>query len=494
MDSVFTLGISSLWDEVCHMPVGGVWWLNVDRYADAVSLFNQTLATQAKNSKVAALVMGNKPNDIISLEHIHGPDNIALFTLPNRPEALEEIHRDLVCSLEPGNYLFILLCAENAWQNINNEKLCAWVEKTSRWAQYHRCAFLAINSAQDIDRQLTPLLRGWGSDKGISAQQQLMVQHDDAGWRLAQDAETSVQPRSDEKAILSNVRVLEGAPPLSEYWTLFDTNDEVFNAGRTAQAATILFSITQNTQIEQLGRYIHTLRRQRGTALKIIVREQTPSLRATDERLLLSSGASLVIPNSASLSRCLTLIESVQNQKFSRHIPEDFATLLTWSQPLKLRGYQKWDAFCEAVHNVMTNTLLPADSKGVMVALRPAPGLRVEQALTLCKPNRMGDIMTIGNNRLVLFLSFCRINDLDTALNHIFPLPTGDIFSNRMVWFEDKQILSEIVIMRGIEPARWNTPLPLTVGKNETINATHDGRHWRRYPEPHRLTTREEQA
>ncbi|MCQ4033971.1 hypothetical protein FK513_29790, partial [Klebsiella pneumoniae] len=37
-----------------------------------------------------------------------------------------EIHRDLVCSLEPGNYLFILLCAENAWQNINNEKLCAW--------------------------------------------------------------------------------------------------------------------------------------------------------------------------------------------------------------------------------------------------------------------------------------------------------------------------------------------------------------------------------
>ncbi|PLN32407.1 cellulose biosynthesis protein BcsE, partial [Klebsiella pneumoniae] len=56
------------------------------------------------------------------------------------------------------------------------------------------------------------------------------------------------------------------------------------------------------------------------------------------------------------------------------------------------------------------------------------------------------------------------------------------------------QILSEIVIMRGVEPARWNTPLPLSVGKNETINATHDGRHWRRYPEPHRLTTREEQA
>ena len=55
------------------MPVGGVWWLNVDRYADAVSLFNQTLAAQAKNSHVAALVMGNKPKDIIFLDHTHGP-------------------------------------------------------------------------------------------------------------------------------------------------------------------------------------------------------------------------------------------------------------------------------------------------------------------------------------------------------------------------------------------------------------------------------------
>jgi cellulose biosynthesis operon protein BcsF/YhjT len=124
---------------------------------------------------------------------------------------------------------------------------------------------------------------------------------------------------------------------------------------------------------------------------------------------------------------------------------------------------------------MMTNTMLPADSKGVMVALRPAPGLRVEQALTLCRPNRLGDIMTIGNNRLVLFLSFCRVNDLDTALNHIFPLPTGDIFSNRMVWFEDKQITAEIVLMRGISPEQWNTPLPVTMEKNLPINATHDG-------------------
>ena len=115
----------------------------------------------------------------------------------------------------------------------------------------------------------------------------------------------------------------------------------------------------------------------------------------------------MVIPSGAPLSRCLTLIESVQKQQFTRHIPEDFNTLLNWSQPLKLRGYQKWDAFCEAVHNIMANTMLPADGKGVMVALRPAPGLRVE---------------------------------------------------------------------------------PVSLAKKTPINATHDGRSWRRTPEPHRLS------
>ncbi|SUH34215.1 protease [Salmonella enterica subsp. enterica] len=77
---------------------------------------------------------------------------------------------------------------------------------------------------------------------------------------------------------------------------------------------------------------------------------------------------------------------------------------------------------------MMSNTLLPADGKGVLVALRPVPGIRVEQALTLCRPNRTGDIMTIGGNRLVLFLSFCRVNDLDTAFKPYFPFADGRYF------------------------------------------------------------------
>ncbi|MGU0016056.1 BcsE family c-di-GMP-binding protein [Escherichia coli] len=48
MDPVFSIGISSLWDELRHMPAGGVWWFNVDRHEDAISLANQTIASQLK--------------------------------------------------------------------------------------------------------------------------------------------------------------------------------------------------------------------------------------------------------------------------------------------------------------------------------------------------------------------------------------------------------------------------------------------------------------
>ncbi|HDR2737461.1 TPA: cellulose biosynthesis protein BcsE [Enterobacter ludwigii] len=512
MDSIFSIGIQSLWDELSHMPVGGVWWINTDRNEDAISLVNKTIAAQGKDSRVAVVSMGEEPKKIITLENDRGPQTVRLFSMPAEADSLYFLSRDIQCSIDPDHYLVILKCSNNALQNIPAEKLLPWLEKINKWAKFQNCTLLIVNPGSNNDK-LFSLLMGeyrslfglaslrnqadsylydiafWCNEKGVSARQQLTLKHIEGEWHLAQQEETVVQPRSDEKRILSHIAVLEGAPALSENWSLFDSNEALFNEARTTQAATIVFSLMQNNQIETLARQIHTLRRQRGSALKIVVRENNTSLRATDERLLLGCGANMVIPWNAPLSRCLTLLESVQGQQFNRHVPEDISTLLSMTQPMKLRGYQKWYTFCDAVGNMMSNTLLPADGKGVMVALRPVPGIRVEQALTLCRPNRTGDIMTIGDNRLVLFLSFCRINDLDTALNHIFPLPTGDIFSNRMIWFEDNSISAELVQMRALEPEQWAKPLTVKSDAKPILNARHDGHVWRRIPEPLRLLT-----
>ncbi len=96
------------------------------------------------------------------------------------------------------------------------------------------------------------------------------------------------------------------------------------------------------------------------------------------------------------------------------------------------------------------------------------PGIRVEQALTLCrKPNRR--YYDHRRQPLVLFCILPGRRDLDSALN-IFPLPTGDIFSNRIGLVRDKQISAELVQMRLLSPELWGTPLPLAKRADPVIN------------------------
>ena len=83
MDPIFSIGIQSLWDELRHMPAGGVWWINTDREQDAISLINQTLAEQSENAKVAVAGMGYDLRKTIILEPDHGPKKIQLFSMPN---------------------------------------------------------------------------------------------------------------------------------------------------------------------------------------------------------------------------------------------------------------------------------------------------------------------------------------------------------------------------------------------------------------------------
>ncbi|TMR10464.1 BcsE family c-di-GMP-binding protein, partial [Escherichia coli] len=77
-------------------------------------------------------------------------------------------------------------------------------------------------------------------------------------WTVVKSEEGEIQPRRDEKRMLGNVAAREGARQLSEHGQLFNENEVLFNEARTAQAATVVFSVQQNAQIEPRARSIHT--------------------------------------------------------------------------------------------------------------------------------------------------------------------------------------------------------------------------------------------
>lgn len=206
-DASLSIGISSLWDELRHMPAGGVWWFNVDRHEDAISLANQTIASQAETAHVAVISMDSDPAKIFQLDDSQGPEKIKLFSMLNHEKGLYYLTRDLQCSIDPHNYLFILVCANNAWQNIPAERLRSWLDKMNKWSRLNHCSLLVINPGNNNDKQFSLLLEEyrslfglaslrfqgdqhlldiafWCNEKGVSARQQLSVQQQNGIWTL----------------------------------------------------------------------------------------------------------------------------------------------------------------------------------------------------------------------------------------------------------------------------------------------------------------------
>lgn len=486
----FTLGIDQVQNELIDMQPPGCYWLTVNRPEDARRLARQVMAAQKSLTLISA---GDAPQALLEPALPQGPNRIPFYSLPEKRRALLDLPEDLARTLSAKPRLVLFFNNFSFIEKLSPAELTAWSKKINHTLATCNCCLLIITSGSGVNnlrqtllstfRQLNGLahleyqqdiwnyrVSWWCHDRRLMADRALRLTFQPAGFAAVNENEQNTPLTLNDEAIcLAEKQVLEGAPPLSSHWQLFGNNELVASRAQQADSATVIFALTHNDQIRTLAQDVHSLRRTRGAGLKIIVREMQTSLRYSDERLLLACGVNAIVPFGAPMSRFLTTLESLQGQRYNRHVPADLDALLQSLQPLQLRGFLPLDKFCEAVTQLVNNTLLPENGKGLLVALRPVPELRPEQALTLCKPRRYGDLVTVLGDRLYLFLSSCRYNDLDTALKFIFRLPHDELFSNRLVWFEDLQILSEVRQMKTLVPGAWkDKPPELTVAVPDT--------------------------
>ncbi|MGD8107287.1 cellulose biosynthesis protein BcsE [Pantoea sp. FN0302] len=479
----FTLGIEQVQNELIEMQPPGCYWLTVNRPDDARLLARQVIGAQQALTLISA---GEKPQSLLEPALPNGPERIPFYSLPEKRRALLDLPEDLARTLSAKPRLILFFTNFSFIEKLSPVELIAWIKKINRTLAARDCCLLIITSGSGVNslrqtllstfRQLNGLahleyqqdswnyrVSWWCHDQRLMADRALRLTARDAGFAaMRENDQNTPLTLNDEAICIAERQVLEGAPPLSSHWQLFDSNDMVASRAQQADSATVIFSLNHNEEIRILSQHIHTLRRMRGAGLKIMVREMQTSLRYSDERLLLACGVNAIVPFGAPMSRFLTTLESLQGQRYNRHVPANLDALLQSLQPLQQRGFLSLDTFCQSVTQLVSNTLLPENGKGLLVALRPVPELRPEQALTLCKPRRYGDLVTVRGDRLYLFLSSCRYNDLDTALKFIFRLPHDELFSNRLVWFEDLQILSEVRQMKTLVPEAWKDMPPAT--------------------------------
>lgn len=472
----YTLGIHALWPELAALRCPGLYWLLADRPAQADALILGMLAGAAVEDQIDWIAADGHARQTASRLDAHqGPGQLSFFALPASlsagawlalPESLSRMRR----RRRQGPRLVLLQIPGLAFdRSLDDAQLAAWCRRWSTWATHRNCCVVVISHGPgglSLRGRLQPhndtldglahlqlvgeegrfLVVHWRNDLGVCGGCDLALTFDEPGWRLLR-LQTRSQAQgeasgSDEHEYLAQRNVLQGAPPLSEHWHVYETAREVVAQAASARAASVILGVERSDDIEEVARCVHDLRLQRGNALKLVVRALSPCLRYRDERLLFLCGVTLITGHGVSLSRFLSRLEGIQGQRQARRVLDDFEAISASLRPVTSGGILSPATFITGIEQWLDSSA-PGAISSLLVLLQPAGGLSLTQALEQCGLSRRGDMATLMDGRLYLFLFGCRTTELEAALERLFGLPDNALFASCEVFDSREQIGAE---------------------------------------------------
>lgn len=453
-----TLAIAQLRDELAQLRRGSLYWLSCAREEDADLLCRQVLAGMAPDARAALLVGGRAPQALLQgLDGLQGPAELASFSFAEcRTRAtLEHLPDELERVLRLRGRLLLLSLPAHGWDAFDEPRLLEWCARLRAWLSRHGCCLLVLShgtsatlalrlhACNEYLAGLAQLYRGegrihylvhfWRNALGVNGSCELELEEGAAGLAVCSQSVPAALPvAGDQQLNLALREVLEGAPALSEHWLLFDEPSALLARALRAQAASVLLEISSNARVGDLARQLAELRRRRGAALKLVVRELEPCLRAPDEQALLGCGANLIVPYGTRLPRFLNLLGSVQGQLWRGRLPADIDAFLRHRQPPPLCGVLPVGQFVAKVRELL-GTARPDEVQHLLLELDTVPGLSVAQAFSQCRLQRNGDFACLLGGRLYLFLFGCPVEALEMALGNVFRLPWRELFVGHRV-------------------------------------------------------------
>ncbi|MFT9257022.1 MAG: cellulose biosynthesis protein BcsE [Acetobacter sp.] len=474
MATVFKMGITALPDDIRGMGTGRVFWVNTESSVTARRLVASTVTAQDPQCGLCLISSAEEdPRTWLDLHPDTGPGAIRLATLVRVREGLDAFFEEMSAIQRLKDQILVVLTPFQSWLGQTGASLARRMASLAQGCQRHGCTVLLVTYGDklmlgpELEGRLNTWLSGfaslrangatftyqlsyWCNEQGISVNQTFpLTWAVDAGWENTQTSGASQQFVSDHDLIVGCATVLEGLPQISDDWKIFDTNKKVYDYALSLQAATVIFCLEKIEQIEELLQYVHYLRQNRGNRLKVIVREMgKPILRLMDETCFVQCGISAIIPWSATLARFLIQVRAVQGQTFDYPSLPDITGLLDNRRLLDMKGYQRTDVFCDAVQHILNISIGNTNEKGLLVLLKPVRGLSLREVLSVCNPQRNGDIVTTWDKGVVLFLSFCSVKDIDLVLGRLFGLPVQDLFMEKTILYSEGSIHETLVQIR----------------------------------------------
>lgn len=447
-----SLGLGDGDARALTLNTGRVHWVIAEQASDAALLSQQIIEGLGRGHLAALVSADTKHKRLVdSLSADAGPRELLFLTLAaNHASAfLRRAESELERAVDVRNRHILLVLPTQAWKLFGKQALASWLERIDAWLLRRHATLVIISDGicDDLSEHLRHLpyslaglallnrtpsgprlfLHFWHGSEGVLSGREYSLEYRPGGFKVASTIDAGHGTEySDQGRVHAERSVLEGAPHLSPQWRLFDSNAELLKHALTARAASVLFAISRNEQLDELAHLLNQLRRTCGNQLKLIVREIAPCLRYRDEQLLLSGGATLVVPFGTPLTRFLTLVESAQGHVWQRQLKEIEANL-DELKPLEICGQQSPAGFAGAIRKMWTGSVA-GDISHQLIRLQPVPGLSLEQVLSQTRLRRNGDIACIVEGGLYLFLFACRPESLDDALSNIFGVKWQELF------------------------------------------------------------------
>lgn len=445
-------GLGGIEWPIFALNAGRLHWIMAEKASDAALLTRQVVGNMEANQCAALISDDTRQRRVLAeVAADAGPGELLALTLiPDHFEAmLQRLGSELDRSGNMSTRQILLNLPTQTWERFAEPRLADWLMRIGAWLLERRATLLIISDglSDTLSERLLPLshclagfaslgqtpsgtrlyLHHWQSDRGMTSARQFSLRHQVDGFQLSASGELGEVPEHpDQGRCYAERSVLEGVHNLSTQWRLFESRAALLAHAETARAASILFAITDNEQVDELAHQLNRLRRTCGNQLKLIIRETAPCLRYRDEQLLLAGGASLVVPFGTSLPRFLTMVESAQGHIWQRQM-SDIDASLDKLKPIPLRGQQSPRSFAEAVQEMWAGSAT-GDIVHQLLRLQPVRGLSLEQVLSQAHLRRTGDIACIVDKALYLFLFACRAESLEAALDNIFGVTWQELF------------------------------------------------------------------
>lgn len=451
-----SLAIDGLPYELTRLRAGGVYWVACADAGHADLIAAGVLAGSADVPLAVVAAMGRSPASMVApLAAGEGPARTRLHevAVADMLPAVRGLPVDLARSAAARDTLCVVQLPAAVLESLEGARLARWCRQLHDWASAgnHYLLLLCHGEVATLAPRLLPLNRlcsgvaqlyphrgalqylvhYWSNAEGVVAHRDFEAEW--RGFRLGviadgDDLMASVlaQEGGDRFIYLAQAEALEGAPPFSPAWRLFENWSALTAGALQAQAATVVLAIDENADVDALTRIVFRLRSERGNGLKLVVREMQPCLRYADERLLLQSGASLVVPASLPLARFLTLLETIQGQVWQGRLPEDPERLIRLHRPPDIGGVVTPMQFKQMAGELLDQGDGVVES--AVLVLQPVAGLSPVQALQQLHMRRRGDFVCMHAGQVWLFLFACRGDGVERALGNLFRLPWREMF------------------------------------------------------------------